>query len=285
MAKNLSVPDAERDAELLDPQRFLCHYTRAEIAFSHILPSGRLRMNPYLLMRDPFESRHPHFWVPRGIHGDADHNLHVDVVNEIGFRRGRYRLLSLTRGDERTGTAREVPFRCPWGRPRMWEQYADNHAGACLVFHRTAILDAICGELADDYWHGRVDYTTAGFSTSRAVELDLDIFRDDVTAASTRHIDMHHRDLFFLKTDDWASEYEYRVVYRAVTDASQWTPPPHDVRYGDSLRYVLLNVDRFPAWQLLGAVRAIEQAGAKYRTMAWDAGQPSPGFHMGWSQE
>ena len=27
-------------------------------------------------------------------------------------------------------------FDCSWARPRMWEQYGDNHAGACLLFDR-----------------------------------------------------------------------------------------------------------------------------------------------------
>jgi hypothetical protein len=34
----------------------LCHYTRAEAALEHIIPSGNLRMSPYARMRDPLEN-------------------------------------------------------------------------------------------------------------------------------------------------------------------------------------------------------------------------------------
>jgi hypothetical protein len=38
----------------------LCHYTTADAAFGHIVPSGELRMSPYARMRDPLENReHP----------------------------------------------------------------------------------------------------------------------------------------------------------------------------------------------------------------------------------
>jgi hypothetical protein len=281
-----SEEDEAAQDEFLDPAALLCHYTRADTAFSHILPSGRLRMNPYMLMRDPLESRQPHFWVPNGGLGDdAEFSLYTQVVNALGYRRGRLRLLSLTRGDERPGTATELPFRCPWARARMWEQYADNHSGVCLVFDRQAMLDAIRRDLGGEYWDGPVQYTTAGFAGSAGAQIDLDTFRRlGVEQAADLHVQAHHRDLFFLKNDDWRSEFEYRVVYTAPADAKDWTPPAHDVSYGDSLRYVLINVHRFPHWHLAGAVRVIHQAGAKYRTMDWMAGRPSPGVHVGWSR-
>lgn len=37
----------------MDP---LCHYTRAETALEHIIPSGNLHMRPYARMRDPLEN-------------------------------------------------------------------------------------------------------------------------------------------------------------------------------------------------------------------------------------
>lgn len=273
------------EADLLDPGSLLCHYTRAETAFAHILPSGKLRMNPYLAMRDPFENRYPHFWVPKGVHAEDGHALYVRVTNELGHRRGGFRLLSFTRGDMRPGEADDLPFRCPWGRPRMWEQYADNHSGVCLVFERERLLAAIRQELGGDCWEGDVDYTLRGFSSSKGAELDLDWFRElGVRQAADQHVVQHYRDLFFLKTEDWAAEYEYRVVDKTEPGFDQWPPPTREVSYGDSLRYVLLNVERFPHWQLPGAVRAISDAGAKYRTIDWNAGRPYPGIHVGWSK-
>jgi hypothetical protein len=41
----------------VQPVGRLAHYTRAEVALEHILPSGALRMSPYLLMNDPVENK------------------------------------------------------------------------------------------------------------------------------------------------------------------------------------------------------------------------------------
>jgi hypothetical protein len=35
----------------------LCHYTTADAALNHILPERRLRMSPYISMRDPLEAK------------------------------------------------------------------------------------------------------------------------------------------------------------------------------------------------------------------------------------
>lgn len=72
----------------LDPAAYLCHYTRADVAFEHILPSQELRMSPYARMRDPFENRYPHLWVPGGIGGDERRSTWVNVLNHVGRSAG-----------------------------------------------------------------------------------------------------------------------------------------------------------------------------------------------------
>jgi len=34
-------------------------------------------------------------------------------------------------------------LRAPWARPRMWEQYAENHTGACLVLQRDRFVQEV----------------------------------------------------------------------------------------------------------------------------------------------
>jgi hypothetical protein len=122
--------------DLEDPGALMCHYTRAETAFARILPTRQLLMNPYSKMRDPFENKSPVFrWVSSRGEDERDAELRVlaAVLDGISRSRDAYCLLSLTEGDHRPGDSFERPFRCPWARARMWEQYAENHAGACLV--------------------------------------------------------------------------------------------------------------------------------------------------------
>jgi deoxycytidine triphosphate deaminase len=269
-----------------DPDAYLCHYTRAETAFEHIIPSGKLRMNPYAQMRDPFENRHPHLSVPNGKlwQDEARRRLWLQVVNTTGWLRSRVRLLSLTQGDYRPGNEHELPFRMPWSRARLWEQYADNHEGVCLVFDREAMLKTFREELAERvFWEGPVDYAVAGFSSSEGARLDLSNFRDaELEADVERHVSDHFRDFFFIKTEEWASEFEYRVVLGEGFDISVrkglgFHPTPHDVAFGDSLRYVLVNVERFPRWKLLGASRVAAESTAELLPMTWEGGRPLPG--------
>src|SRR5829696_2828173 len=103
--------------DVTDPLAVMCHYTRADTAFSKILPSGKLLMNPYFKMRDPFENKHPAFGaVGRGGPEDreATSKKLSTVYREIRRWRNQQCLLSLTEGDDRQGSATEQPFRCAW---------------------------------------------------------------------------------------------------------------------------------------------------------------------------
>jgi hypothetical protein len=158
-------------APLGDPLRWLCHYTRAETAFDKILPSRRLRMNPCSKMRDPFEKKQPTFKSFAGFgDGDQIERLFWKAQDVVSRSRDRWCLLSLTRGDDRDSSdAWHHAFRCPWTRPRMWEQYAEIRAGVCLVFDRADLLEVLRSELAGigQYKHGNVRYTFGAPTTRR----------------------------------------------------------------------------------------------------------------------
>ncbi len=64
-----------------------------------------------------------------------------------------------------------------------------------------------------------MDYTPAGFATSQAGAVLLDQFqeaslRDDIA----HHVVRHFRDFFFLKTEEWATEFEYRFVFQRASE-------------------------------------------------------------------
>jgi hypothetical protein len=289
LARTLAVRPArnhramEPEARALDdPEAWLCHYTRAETAFAHILPSGKLRMNPYSKMRDPFENQRPVF-LSAGAWGDdrdEQERLFWKLQGAVSRSRDRWALLSLTQGDHRE-FSRDVEslFRCPWSRPRMWEQYAENHAGACLIFDRAALREALHHDLGGkgQYSEGSVEYTPAGFAASEGAAVQLGDFheatlKDDVA----HHVVKHNRDFFFLKTEDWASEFEYRVVFRRESDVPLANiVAGHFAGYGRALRYVVVG-ERFPAWQLPGARAVADSAGVELRQMKWELARPWP---------
>lgn len=314
------MPEHRLTSDLFDPDRFFCHYTRADTAFTHILPSGLLMMNPYARMRDPLENKEPRFHeafatvvvrpgtkakmqivrtrlpndtsAPRvlGEPSESDQAL-ADHLSRVGtaIRRSRdgVHLLSLTAGETGAASGIDRIFLCPWSRPRMWEQYAENHAGACLVFDRLKLQAAIRQDLQAHgrYWEGDVKYTPAGFAASAgarigSVKVDVTVRATDEALADDvrRHVVEHHRDFFFLKTADWATEQEYRFVFEEAIDQPKVPAertPAYFVPYGDSLMFVIVG-ERFSAWQVDGARNVTHAAGAQFTLMEWQGGVPNP---------
>jgi hypothetical protein len=72
----------------------------------------------------------------------------------------------------------------------------------------------------------------------------------DPVAAVPDYIQVNRDAYFFLKSDDFATEYEYRVVLTASDDLDYTY-----VDYRDALVGVVLG-ERVPEWQEEGAVRA-----------------------------
>jgi hypothetical protein len=267
--------------DLAAPGTWLAHYTRAETAFSRILPKGRLLMNPYAKMRDPFENKKPMFRSASMTSATPDSKeAHLElfwkVQREVSKSRDLQRLLSFTQDDPREGGPGEKPFRCAWARPRMWEQYAENHRGVCLLFDRDELIETLRQELGRDgqYLDGAVTYTVGGFGTSAAAMINLDGFDEETLEDDVgRHVVRHSRDFFFLKTEDWATEFEYRFLFRAA----DYNPLQYLklVSFRNALRYVVVG-EAFPSWQIASARVVAEEAGVELRFMTWELGRPYP---------
>jgi Protein of unknown function (DUF2971) len=251
---------------------WLAHYTTAAVAFEHILPSGELRMSPYRLMRDPAENKEgPSLATQLPDRPDASQSLFEALLLASEVHQGA-RLLSLTHDAMQYGDGVHDVFGCAWARPRLWEQYADQHRGVCLVFHRPR-FEAACTarfqQLGVRYHLGEVAYTPSGYAGSEGKKLtDPRIFEEHLRAdALIEHIERHHRDFFFLKTDDWSSEHEYRAVILGHDDEFAFVP------FGESIATVIMG-ERFPAWQAPGVLSACASAGVQARQIGWFGGRP-----------
>jgi hypothetical protein len=270
--------------DLREPARFLCHYTRAETAFANIVPTGKLMMNPYSQMRDPFENKEPGLRSLTGF--SASDEGHMDMFTTLQDKIARARdgwvLLSLTRFDD-TGEADEPEsnrlHRAPWARPRLWEQYADNHAGVCLVFDREKMTNHVSQSLVPGVSEQRaVQYTLGGFATSQAPHLVDTDFRDEhltLEVLIQMYVQKHSGEFFFLKTADWSSEWEYRFIFRKTTEHREARTEPFFASYGDTLRAIVVG-ERFPTWQLPAARKIADEANAELRQMSWVQGWPLP---------
>jgi hypothetical protein len=91
------------------------------------------------------------------------------------------------------------------------------------------------------------------------------------------HIDKYRHDFFFLKSDDFETEAEYRVVIKTDDESpAGYTTDERGfayVGYGDALIAVVLGW-HFPKWQRAGAGELCDGAGAKVLRTRWERGTP-----------
>jgi len=97
----------------------------------------------------------------------------------------------------------------------MWQDYADRHRGACIVFDALALCRAIQDAAGEAQLHsGDVEYVSDWSAGVPEIALPLvnPYSRSAFNTVVDQKIKDRHRDLFFRKNDDWATENEHRFV-------------------------------------------------------------------------
>jgi Protein of unknown function (DUF2971) len=152
----------------------------------------------------------------------------------------------------------------------MWDQYGEKHTGVCLLFEQRALEENVIGSLLDQGlappYHKRIRYTSRG--PTEALMRFPPLTRTDPHAVS-RYVEEHNDDLFFLKTRDWESEFEYRFVVTAPGEDYVY------VDYGHALEAVIVG-ERFPRWQRPRAIAICQVADADAARISWRTGAPRP---------
>lgn len=255
--------------KISEPGPWLGHYTSAATAFEHIVPSNKLRMSPYLLMRDPTENKDlvpgTAFYPKEGVNHEQ---AWWEAIGLIKQKRDRMRLLSTTHDVTGYPDGRET-FGCCWARPRVWEQYADAHRGVCLVFSREGFTAALTSDLGISVEFGQVEYTPVGIADSAADHIIDERLFDPATSeqAVLDYLQNERHDLFFLKSDDWTTEYEFRALLTSTDDEYAFAD------YGDSLQAVVLG-EKFPDWQIAGAKELCDASNIELKQIIWHKGRP-----------
>jgi hypothetical protein len=123
-------------------------------------------------MRDPLENkeRAEHLFAPASWSDEDVEKLRALERDALA----NTKILSLTVDRPRDPGVSEAHA---WGyaRPRMWEQYAENHVGVCLVFDRDHIHQQALGHLQainDTAW-GEVIYSDlplVGYPNARTLD-------------------------------------------------------------------------------------------------------------------
>ncbi|MGO9902647.1 MAG: DUF2971 domain-containing protein [Solirubrobacteraceae bacterium] len=246
------------------PGDYFFHYTKRGAAFEDILPRRRLRLSPALRMRDPLESN-PAFVLP-----DIVDVTGLEASDRLQQLRRCSKVLSLTI-DARGYDGDAEIFGRGFARARLWEHYAENHHGVCLVLKRDAFHANVLAQLQSRSPHSlarEVRYTPMGIWTDSAATLLPTQGRGGEEAAS-EHAESHATSLFFTKLMDWESEREYRFVEPSTEDQCTF------VDIGDTLAGVIVGKD-FPDWQMPSLFTTCDRIGAQPWQMSWDRSIPSP---------
>jgi hypothetical protein len=253
-----------------DHGQFAYHYTTSDAAFGHILPTGRLRLSSLAKLRDPVENKD---WVQQlwtGLSWPDEEVMRFDCLAKRPLTETK--IVSFTLDAITTGDSPEHAR--GYARPRMWEQYADNHAGVCLVFERTRLTDLLMLHLAkyrqaisDEVLYSNTPRQGHEHARSLNAATLTQEGDGDIEVGVRRHVSIHAGELFFRKLEDWASEHEYRFLVLDDNKRVVYAP------YGDALRAVIIG-ERFPAWQLAAAARACTTAQVDLRRILWGAFPP-----------
>lgn len=193
------------------------HYTGIE-KLKAILESRSLRLSSYSATNDPRESRAWYFPIAMDVGEEHPSDVRSDEVWDGFDELVRKRAKVACFGQDRLPV--EGVYDRGFARARMWDQYAEKHAGACLLVSRPGFIDAAERALTGSRLrHGPVRYTddvhdSLGLLTLKQSELRALPLNELADQFSQRHYDA----LFFRKNTDWASEGEYRFV--AMTDSS-----------------------------------------------------------------
>lgn len=201
-----------------DPHAYLHHYTTRDAALGNILPLGQLRLSPLAWTNDPRESQPWLYGMSGPPEDDPDFDF-LEVMQTIDRRiRSTTKVACLTRSDPETMArdGADYMFARGWSHSRMWDQYAGGHRGVCLIFDREKLSKQMHETLnAGVLWEEPVEYENVPIAAAYAQEFKYaEIERLGVEVFAEEHVAQHWRAFFFMKTRDWASEWEYRWVYR-----------------------------------------------------------------------
>ncbi|MDP9415999.1 MAG: DUF2971 domain-containing protein [Pseudomonadota bacterium] len=315
------------------PGGYLYHYTTMETLLQYVLPNGTIKLSPYASVRDPLEVK-KHIEIspppeakfremyaqveareraaarPGGQIDEESFRMHVGMVTKH-MKRAAWELIMLVPRVWQNTYAHHVKVLCltqdapfehdverlfsfGYARPRMWEQYGDDHRGVCLCFHRGELLATLEREANGDhsltsavpagaYRHDKVVYRRTGPDrealTAPLASVATDPWTggprgDDAYEFLVKHRDALWGELLFAKLDDWEGEREYRWVMLRRDD-----PNPVFIPYRTALKSIIVG-EEFPGW----AVPSLQALNTARRACGESIG-PAALYRLRWDRQ
>jgi len=263
------VPDQYQYSDN-EPGRYVYWYaTAATTAIT--LDTGQLRFGTYAQMNDPRENQR--WWPSFSVDDEAEDRPGrieeaSDELDRVIRQGVRLKCFTIDAQDP-FSVGGDGAWHNGWARARMWQQYADEHRGACLVLDRQALLDQVrVAARRDRVLTGQVAYADKRLHFHFALS---DIRGDALLPFARAERERRADELYFLKNLDWASEREYRMVV-----LSDPTDKPLYVNFTTALRGIVVG-EAFPDAELSvlrTRLARIQHADMPVARCIWFSGAP-----------
>jgi len=246
-----------------DPARFVYHYTSADTAITHILPSRKLRLSPYTKTNDPKESKGWQFFTGTNENRSLDPYPVQKISEEMTFAfKANTKLFCSSIDGDLQGSHLDHINERGFTHPRMWAQYGSNHRGVCFVLDKGDVSNAVraVGGHEAILFCGAVKYCNRPVLPNFADSpygINVDVLeRIGQEAYIKQHLRYHVKRLFFEKARDWRDECELRwvlfnslkeYVYFDASAAIKGIVFGADCADGDIAKIVELSDER-PTW-------------------------------------
>jgi Protein of unknown function (DUF2971) len=174
-------------------------------------------MSPFSEMRDPRESQLLGIegvvgWIADETTIREELAHFADLDRRARSVKDRVKVLALTRDD--LSDRDDAVFGRGFAHPRLWEHYAEEHRGVCLVLDRAALIESATHDLRrkGDLTHRKVKYVDSELAREAREVIMNDVRDQPASQALDEHLKKYAPEIFFTKLKDWASEMEYRLV-------------------------------------------------------------------------
>jgi Protein of unknown function (DUF2971). len=260
----------------LPPRTLLYHYTNPE-TLQLILGSKSIRLSSLARMNDARESRK---WYPSlqvDVEGGVTNDEHRRWLTEIDEAlRQRSKVACFTGDRFPSGPGEDGDeFHRGYARARMWDQYADHHKGACLIFDQVVLVQQAEHALGI---HGAVRFGRVSYIDRRVGDakgmlwFNASDLRRGVAEAAEQYLDSNWQELLLTKNLDWASEEERRILF--VEPGSIETI--REFNFGGSLVSVVLGESSKPELQaqVVALARSAGLPSGMVAQCSWFGGSP-----------
>lgn len=254
-------------------EKYLYHYTTATTALDHILREHALRFGSYTRTNDPKEGKAWQFDI--GTNGNIDlatYNSSAlsDWLSSALKDRAKLACFS-TDTNGLSGDHMLDIFMRGFSKPRMWAQYAENHAGVCLVFDWAKLTEVIETKLPDraKLLYGKVRYANRSvipkpfdpYNQQYMINIDA-LEQLGEKAYAEAHLATHYQRLFLEKMEDWRDESEWRyIIFNDSKDDLY-------IDYEDALVGVMFG-ERTRKENIDHIMNATESWGLRYMGLKW----------------